>query len=57
MKQHLNGKGLKRPAKGVTRLPSGRYRTRVSVNKRRISLGTYDTLKEAMSAYDNFLHR
>jgi Demerecviridae HNH endonuclease len=38
--------------KGITKRSSGKYRARISANKQRIDLGTFDTLEEAEAAYD-----
>lgn len=35
---------------GVRILPSGRFQAHITVNRKQISLGTYDTLEEAMLA-------
>lgn len=37
--------------KGVTQLPSGRWRARIKVNGLDENLGTFDTVKQAKSAY------
>lgn len=39
-------------AKGVIILPSGRYLARIQCNGDRITIGTFDTIKEAADAYD-----
>lgn len=37
--------------KGIRRRPSGRYEAQIQINKRKICLGTYDSMSEASSAY------
>lgn len=39
-------------AKGITILPSGKYFARIQCNGDRITIGTFDTIKEAADAYD-----
>lgn len=38
-------------AKGVRKIKSGRFQARISVEKRQIALGTFDSESEAVSAY------
>lgn len=45
-KQHNNTSGYP----GVNILPSGKYRARITINNRRIHIGVYDTLEEAIHA-------
>lgn len=45
------GKNNKLGVKGVSRRPSGRYRAKIWVGNRRISLGNYNTLEMAAHAY------
>ena len=42
-----NGK----PIKGIEKRPSGRFRVRISINRKNTGLGTYDTEEEAMEIY------
>jgi hypothetical protein len=40
---------------GVQQLVSGRFQVRIGYKKRRISLGTYDTLEEAVAVHESAL--
>jgi len=40
-----------KPIKGTQKLPSGRFRVTIHINKKRTYLGTYDTEEEAIEIY------
>lgn len=40
--------------KGIQQLPSGRYRVRVQGWNKRVTVGTYDTIEEAMNARNDY---
>lgn len=46
------GKNNTSGAKGVSRTPTGRWRARITVDRREVRIGTFDTLTEAAAAYD-----
>ena len=40
-----------KPIKGTEKLPSGRFRVRILINRKQTCLGTYDTEEEAIEIY------
>lgn len=46
------GKNNTSGAKGVSNTPTGRWRARITVDRREIRIGTFDTVEEAGAAYD-----
>ncbi len=52
MRNSKKRKHSKQKYKGVEKMPSGRFRARIVLNKKHIHIGTYDTPEEAAFAYD-----
>ena len=51
--QAMNQRLIKSDGKlrGVTKRPTGKYRARIMINRKAVSLGEYDTIKEAYKAF------
>lgn len=50
--QNAQNRVAKSGLKGVSREPSGRYRARIEIAGKGVSLGTFDTAEDAARAYD-----